>query len=40
MHALNAMRFMSYACKCTHGEWGVDCEFVIVAGVGRDTSVL
>ena len=40
MHTLNAMRSMSPTYECTHGERGVDCEFVMVVGVGRDTSVL
>ena len=34
------MKFMSSTCECTHGEQGVDCEFVMVVGVGRGTSVL
>ena len=40
LHTLNAMRSMSLACECTHGEQGVNCEFVTVVGVSRDTSVL
>ena len=34
------MKFMSSTCECTHGEQGVDCEFVMVVGVSRGTSVL
>ena len=37
---IETMRSMSSTCECTHGERGVDCEFVMVAGVGRDTRVL
>ena len=40
VHTLKAMKFISYAYECTHGDWGVDCKFVMVEGVGRDTSVL
>ena len=40
VHTLNAMRTMSSTCECTHGVRGVDCEFVMVAGVGRGTNVL
>ena len=40
VHTLNAMRSMSLACECRHGERVVDCEFVMVAGVGKDTRVL
>ena len=39
-HILNTMKSMSFARDCTHGEWGVDCEFVMVVGVGRGTSAL
>ena len=40
VHILKTMKSMSSACECTHGEWDVDCEFVMVAGVGRGTSAL
>ena len=40
MCTLKTMKFISYAYECTHGDWGVDCEFVMVVGVGRGTSVL
>ena len=40
MHTSNAIRSISFAYECTHGEQGVDCEFVMVVGVGRDTSVI
>ena len=40
MHTINAMRSISSACECTHRERGVDCEFVMVAGVSRDANVL
>ena len=40
VHILETMKFMSSTCECTHGEQGVDCEFVMVVGVGRGTSVL
>ena len=40
VHTLKTMKFMSSTCECTHGEQGVDCEFVMVVGVGRGTSVL
>ena len=40
MHTLKTMKSISYTCECTHGEQGVDCEIVMVVGVGRGTSVL
>ena len=39
-HILKTMKFMSYAYECMHGDWGVDCEVVMVADVGRDTTLL
>ena len=39
-HTLKAMKSMSSTFECTHGEWDVDCEFVMVAGVARRTSAL
>ena len=39
-HILKTMKFMSYAYECMHGDWGVDCEVVMVADVTRDTIVL
>ena len=38
--SLKTMKFMSHAYECMHGDWYVDCEFVMVAGVGRGISVL
>ena len=40
VHTSNAIKFISYTYECTHGVRDVDCEFVMVAGVGRDISVL
>ena len=40
MHTSNAMKFMSYTYECMHEVQGVDCEFVMAVGVGRDTNVL
>ena len=40
MHTTNAMRFMSYTYEHTHRVWDVDCEFMMVVGVSRDTNVL
>ena len=40
VHTSNAMKFVSYTYECMHGVRDVDCEFVMAAGVGRDTSVL
>ena len=37
---LKAMKSISHTCECMHGVWDVDCEFVMVVGVGRDISVL
>ena len=40
MHILKTLKFISYAYECTHGDLDMDCEFVMVAGVNRSTSVL
>ena len=40
MHTLNAMKFMFYPYEGRPGVGDVDCEFVMVASVGRDTNVL
>ena len=34
------MKSIPYTYECTYGERGVDCEFVMVVGAGRGTSVL
>ena len=39
-HTLKTRKSMSSTCECTHGEWGMDCEIVMVVGVGRGTSAL
>ena len=40
VHTLKNMKFIFYACECTHGNWDVGCELVMATGVGRGTSVL
>ena len=40
VHASNAMKFMFYTYECMHGIQNVGCEFVMAAGVDRDTNVL
>lgn len=40
VHILKTMKSISYAYKCTHGVQGVDCEFMMVVGVGRGNTIL
>ena len=39
-HILKTMKSISYTCECTHRNQDVDCEIMMVMGVGRDTNVL
>ena len=39
VHTLKTMKSVLFTCECTHGEQDIDCEVVMVAGVGKDTSV-
>ena len=37
---IKTMKYIFYTCECMRGVQDVDCEIVMLAGVGRDISVL